>query len=197
MKQLLVLAAAALLATGCALSPQQIQIEPKPQVTPANFGQNSQVQVIAVDSRSQKAFGSRGGVYKDTALVMPANDVREAIEEAVRGGLQSLGYNAFNPGGDATTLEVRLEKLDYVPEEGSVVNRVNLDLVLQAEARRGDTTHTGTYKSSTQHDLPFTPNVERNQAMVNEILSRSIERLLNDREMLDFLAGDDSPLPSP
>mgnify|MGYP003109779048 CR=1 FL=1 len=196
MKQLLVLTTLALLATGCALSPQQIQVDPKPQVTPANIGQNSQVQVIGVDSRPQKAFGSRGGVYKDTALVMPANDVRAALEEAVRGGLQSLGYNAFNPGGDATTLEVRLEQLDYVPEEGSVVNRVNLTLTLQAEARRGDTTHTGTYKSSTQHELPFTPTAERNQAMVNDILSRSIERLLNDREMLDFLAGDDTPLPS-
>lgn len=193
MKQLLALAFVALLATGCALSPQRIEIDPNPQIQPANLGHNRPVQVIAVDSRGQKAFGSRGGVYKDTALVQPANDVREAIAKSVSQGLQSLGFNAFNPGADATTLEVRLEQLDYAPEEGSVVNRVNLDLTLMAEARRGNTTHTGTYKSSTEHKLPFTPSAARNQAMVNDILSRSIERLLNDQEMIDFLAGDDQP----
>ena len=193
MKQLLVLATAALLATGCALSPQQIEVAPKPEVEAANLGHNRSVEVIAVDSRGQKAFGSRGGVYKDTALVQPSNDVRAALADSVRKGLQSLGFNAFNPGPDATTLEVRLEKLDYIPEEGSVVNRVNLDLTLLAEARRGDTTHTGTYNSSVEHKLPFTPSAARNQEMVNQILSRSIERLLNDQEMIRFLAGDDAP----
>lgn len=193
MKQLLALAAVALLASGCALSPQRIEIEPSPQIQPANLGHNQPVQVIAVDSRGQKAFGSRGGVYKDTALVQPANDVRAAITTSVSQGLQSLGFNAFNPGADATTLEVRLEQLDYTPEEGSVVNRVNLSLTLMAEARRGDTTHTGVYKSHTEHKLPFTPSAARNQEMVNDILSRSIERLLNDQKMIDFLAGDDHP----
>ncbi len=146
-----------------------------------------------MDSRDRKEFGSRGGVYKDTSLVQPANDLRPAIAETVRQGLQTLGYNAFNPGGDATTLEVRLEKLEYIPEEGSVVNEVTLNLELVAEARRGETTHVGTYKSSVQHDLPFTPSAARNQEMVNDILSRSIERMLTDPEMQAFLAGNDNP----
>ena len=92
MKQLLVLATAALLATGCALSPQQIEVAPKPEVEAANLGHNRSVEVIAVDSRGQKAFGSRGGVYKDTALVQPSNDVRAALADSVRKGLQSLEY---------------------------------------------------------------------------------------------------------
>jgi uncharacterized lipoprotein len=66
-------------------------------------------------------------------------------------------------------------------------------LELVAEARRGDTTHVGTYKSSVEHDLPFTPSAARNQEMVNDILSRSIERMLNDPEMQAFLAGNDNP----
>lgn len=186
-------AALALSLTGCALSPQQIEMKPTAEVQPANRGNNQPVQVIAVDSRDSKAFGSRGGVYKDTSLVQPANDLRPAIAETVRQGLQTLGYNAFNPGDEATTLEVRLEKLEYIPEEGSVVNEVTLNLELVAEARRDDTTHVGTYKSSVEHDLPFTPSAARNQEMVNDILSRSIERMLNDPEMQAFLAGNDNP----
>ncbi len=123
----------------------------------------------------------------------PANDVKSAVEDAIRKGLQTQGFNAFNPGDDATRLEVRLEQLDYVPEEGSVVNEVTLTLTLLAEASRDDVLHTGTYKSSVVHDLPLTPSASRNQQMVNDILSGAINRLLKDPEMLAFLAGNDTP----
>lgn len=111
-------AALALSLTGCALSPQQIEVKPTAEVQPANRGNNQPVQVIAVDSRDRKEFGSRGGVYKDTSLVQPANDLRPAIAETVRQGLQTLGYNAFNPGDDATTLEVRLKNWSTSPKKG-------------------------------------------------------------------------------
>ncbi|MED5388457.1 MAG: YajG family lipoprotein [Pseudomonadota bacterium] len=188
----LVLALSAAFA-GCALSPQMIDVQPVADVEATNIGRNQPVQVLAVDSRDQEAFGTRGGVYKNTALVRPANDVKAAIEDAVRKGLQTQGFNAFNPSEDATRLEVRLEQLDYVPEEGSVINQVTLTLTLLAEASRGDVIHTGTYKSSVEHQLPLTPSASRNQAMINEILSGAINRLLKDPEMLAFLAGNDQP----
>lgn len=192
LRAVLVLALSATFA-GCALSPQMIDVKPVADVEATNVGQNQPVQVLAVDSRDQEAFGTRGGVYKNTALVRPANDVKSAIEDAIRKGLQTQDFNAFNPGEDATRLEVRLEQLDYVPEEGSVVNEVTLTLTLLAEASRGDVLHTGTYKSSVVHDLPLTPSANRNQQMVNDILSGAINRLLKDPEMLAFLAGNDTP----
>lgn len=179
--------------SACGLSPQVIEIHPSAQVEATNTGHNAPVAVFAVDSRSQTAFGTRGGVYKDTALVQPANDVKSAIEDAVKKGLQTQGFNAFNPGDDATSLEVRLEQLDYIPEAGAVVNEVNLHLVLSAQAKRGDVTHSGTYKSDTVHQFPVTPSAARNQAIINGILSSAIERLLRDPKMLAFLAGNDAP----
>ena len=178
---------------GCALSPQSIDVQPVADVEAANIGQNKPVLVYAVDSRDQLAFGTRGGVYKETSLVHPANDVKTAVEEAVRKGLQTQGFNAFNPGEDATRLEVRLEQLDYVPEEGSVVNSVTLTLTLEGVASRGEITHTGTYRSSVKHDLPLTPSAKRNGEMVNAILSGAITRMLNDPEMQAFLVGNDTP----
>ena len=92
----LILTATTLFA-GCALSPQMINVTPKADVEAANIGQNQPVQVIAVDSRDQSAFGTRGGVYKETALVQPANDVKAAIEDAVRKGLQTQGLTPSTP----------------------------------------------------------------------------------------------------
>lgn len=175
---------------GCALSPQSIDIQPVASVKSTNIGQNQPVQVLAVDSRDQLAFGTRGGVYKETSLVQPANDVKTAIEGAVRQGLQEQGFNAFNPSAEATRLEVRLEQLDYVPEQGSVVNTVTISLMLIGEASRPEASYTGTYKSSIKHDLPMTPSANRNQEMINDILSAAITRMLEDPKMQNFLLGN-------
>lgn len=186
-------AAAALLLAGCALSPQQVEIQPAPEVNSANLGHNQPVKVIAVDARAKQAFGSRGGVYASSATITPANNVGQAIAESVRQSLQAMGFNAYNPGDDATTLEVRLEKLDYSVEQDSVVNKVTLSLVMEAIGKRGDVTHTGTYKSSVSHSSPFTPSQAKNREMINGILSQAIQHMLSDPKMVAFLAGNDTP----
>lgn len=193
MRHTLIITAAALLLGGCALSPQQVQIQPDPQVQSNNLGHNQPVKVIAVDSRGEEAFGSRGGVYASTSTISPSNDVRQAIVDSVRKGLQQLGFNAYNPGDDATALEVRLEKLQYIPEKSSVVNEVTLNLVMTAEAKRHGVTHTGSYKTSVDHKSPFTPTQAQNQKMINDILSQAIQRMLEDPKMIAFLAGSDNP----
>lgn len=182
-----------LLLGGCALSPQQVLVHPKVRVPSSNQGHNLPVKVIAVDARGKQAFGSRGGVYSDTATIGPSNDVRQALADAVRQGLQSLGFNAYNPGDNATSLEVRLNKLDYVPSGNSVVHKVTVSLELDAIAKRGDTTHTATYKTSINHKSPFPPSQADNQKMINDILSQGIQDMLQDPKMVAFLAGNDHP----
>lgn len=59
-----------------------------------------------------------------------------------------LGYNVFNSGGDVIILEVCLEKLEYIFEEGLVVNEVILNLELVVEVWCGDIIYVGIYKSS-------------------------------------------------
>ena len=187
------MASLALLA-GCALSPQEIEMRPDPAVPAANVGHNAPVRVDVVDERADPAFGTRGGVYKDTALIHPANDVNAAIREIVRNGLQKQGFNAYNPPrGEATGLTVHIETLSYVPESGSVVNQVTTRAVLRAVAKRPEATHRATFRSKVTHDTPFTPDARRNEAMMNDVLERSLQRLLSDPQLLAFLSGTDDP----
>lgn len=190
---LIMLAAAAVLLAGCALSPQRVEIQPDIELASANLGHNQPVNVIAVDARDSKAFGTRGGVYADSATIMPANDVDQAIADAVRRGLQSLGFNAYNPGTGATTLEVRLEKLEYVPQPDALLSKVRLNLTLSAIAKRDNVTHTATYESSATRQFLFTPSQGTNQDLINGILGKTIQRMLNDPEMIRFLAGGSAP----
>lgn len=181
---------AALLA-GCALSPQKITIEPAAEIEDANIGANTPVQVSASDLRDSEAFGSRGGVYPETSLIRPENNLVESLRAEVARGLQSQGFNAYNPGEDATRLEVQIEEFSYIPEEGSVVKKVEVTAVLKAVAERGNTTHTGRYQSKVTHQQPITPSASRNAEILNDVLNRSLNRLLADEELLAFLAGED------
>lgn len=193
MKRLLALSSTLLLLTGCALSPQMIEVRPQPEVPSANVGNNAPVAVTVVDARQEEAFGTRGGVYKDTALIRPSNDLPGTVAEIVKSSLQKQGFNAYNPPADATNLEVRLETVEYVPESGTVVNRVVTRAVIEAVASREDVTHKGVFKSKVEHELPLTPTARQNREMVTGVLTRSLERMLSDPKLLAFLAGADDP----
>ncbi|MFN3712579.1 MAG: YajG family lipoprotein [Alcanivoracaceae bacterium] len=183
----------ALLATSlsaCALSPQMIDIVPKPEVVTRNAGNNEAVRVSTMDQRSSPAFGTRGGIYGDTSLIRAGNDMPGTITLAVRQGLQQQGFNAYNPGGQASDLEVRIVEFSYVPEEGSVVNRVEVKTELHAVARnqRGDEFR-GVYRAGNTYEQPLTPSASRNRMMLNEVLDRALRQLLADDKLLNFLSG--------
>ncbi len=181
------------LLAGCALSPQEVEVRPDPSVPAANVGHNAPVLVEVVDERTDEALGTRGGVYADTALIHPANDVNAEIRDIVRNGLQKQGFNAYNPGNQATRLRIRIKTLSYVPESGAVVNQVTTRAVLQAVAERPEATQDATFRSKVTHDMPFTPDARRNTAMMNDVLTRSLKRLLSDPQLLAFLSGTDDP----
>ena len=176
--------------SACALSPQMIEIDPRPDVTARNVGNNEGVAVSTRDQRPAPAFGTRGSVYADTSLIRPANDLNEAITQAVRRGLQQQGFNAYNPGTDAGRLEVQVAEFSYVPEQGSVVNRVEVKVELHGLAHnaRGDEFR-AVYRAGNVYEQPLTPSAKRNQMMLNEVLDRALRQLLADDKLLSFLNG--------
>ena len=189
-RTLLALLTAALL-SACGLSPQVVNLAPSPAVENSNVGENRAISVLARDARDKDEFGSRGGIYPETSLIRPGNDVPKAIYDAVTAGLQAQGFNAYNPTSEATNLEVRLTELSYTPGEGNLVNRVQVSASVEAVASRPQVEHTGRYQSSVTHDMPLTPSAARNEEMINDVLERTLARLLSDPKMLSFLAGND------
>lgn len=177
--------------SACALSPQVIDVIPKPEVTSRNIGNNAAVSISTNDQRARPEFGTRGGVYGDTSLLRADNDMSGAITLALRQGLQQQGFNAYNPTAGAAELEVRIIEFSYVPEEGSVVNRVDVQTELQALARndRGDEFR-GVYRAGNAYEQPLTPSAKRNKMMLNEVLNRALAKLLADDQLLNFLSGN-------
>lgn len=183
---------AAILVTlqACALSPQMVELKPVVDVTARNFGNNKAVILSGTDQRDSEAFGTRGGIYGKTSLIRPANDVTQTIISAAQKGLQSQGFNAYTPVEGATTIDIRLKELSYVPEKGSVVNSVEVKAIIEAAARNaaGDE-YIGTYRAGNVYEQPLTPSAERNEIMINEVLNRALKQMLVDPKLLNFAAA--------
>lgn len=176
--------------SGCALSPQVIELHPKPTFSAQNIGNNQAVQISAFDHRGQNEFGTRGGVYGKTSLIRPAGEIPPVLIGAVQKGLQAQGFNAYNPDANGIALEVALKQLSYVPEQGSVVNSVEVKALIEATARNaaGDE-YIGRYMTGNNYEQPLTPSAERNELMLNEVLERALAKLLADPKLLSFLSG--------
>jgi len=176
--------------SGCALSPQVIELSPRPAVTQQNVGNNAAVQIRAADQRGDDAFGTRGGIYGKTSLIRPAGEIGPVLLDATRKGLQAQGFNAYNPATDAVALDVNLKQLSYVPEAGSVVNSVEVKALIEATARNaaGDE-YIGRYMAGNNYEQPITPSAKRNQEMLNEVLERALAKMLSDPKLLTFLSS--------
>ncbi len=173
---------------GCGLSPQRVDITPSPQVEYSAYGANTPVSVIVRDERPNDELGSRGGTYPDTSLLLINNDLPKAVYEATTKGLHQQGFNVLNPDGHQRQLTVFIDELLYTPAEGTVVNGVTMQAFLRAEIRQqGDLIYSNRYRSKTEHSMPITPSTSKNADFINNELTRTLERLLKDQQLLEAL----------
>lgn len=177
-----------LLISGCALSPQLINIKPTPEIEYSAFGANTPVTVLVKDERPRDHLGSRGGTYPETSLLLINNDFPKEIYQAVTRGLHQQGFNVLNPAQDQRNLTVLVDELFYTPAEGTVVNGVKVEALLRAEVHQdNELIYSNRYRSETDHKMPVTPSSNKNAEFINDELTRTLERLINDKRLLQAL----------
>lgn len=183
----LVLALGAVLG-GCALSPQTVQVAPAPEVTPQDIGAGRGVALSVVDTRERDWFGRRGGIY-DTSYVQPSGDITLPVREAIGGALSQYGFRVQAAGEPADlSMMVDIGAIDYeatgTPAMTTVTTRADLGVVLRSP--RGEE-YSGRSKVSQSKDVALVPDARQNGELINQTLSRAIERMLQQPDVLRFL----------
>lgn len=182
----------ALVSISCAYSPQQINVNPVINASAENYGRGRPVHVIAEDMRSVKTIGSRGGVYKDTSTITVANDINDAIAGAAKARLAVQGFNTNSIDENTTSLKVILESLSYdIPKQTlqSPAKKVLLEAVLRVEVKSREEIFTGRYKSNSERPTVVTPTMSRNEEMINEVLSNTLNHMFSDPKLKAFLSN--------
>ncbi|MFO1435381.1 MAG: YajG family lipoprotein [Gammaproteobacteria bacterium] len=173
---------------GCALSPQTVAVEPSLAVDAGDIGHGRTVALNAIDSRTNKTLGTRGGVYSESSSISTATGVQAALRQAMADALTTLGFSVADAGTPADmTMTISLDDLSYLAKGDPVVDSVEVGAKVSSVVARGSETFKGTAGASKTRQVLTAPSQVDNEAYINEILAISLEKLLADKRFADFV----------
>ncbi len=174
------------LLTGCALSPQTIDIYPQAKVSGPAYGQGRQISVEVVDLRANKTLGSRGGIYDDTSTITINNDLSEAVKATATNALGQLGFNGKSSAKPAQ-MTISIEILSYQTRQKNLIYHVDLETELSVTTTINGSVHEGHYKTQGNHQFGQAPNANKNASIINAIFSKTIDRAFSDPNLARFM----------
>ena len=175
------------LISGCAVSPQSIVINPQVAASGPAYGQGRALVINVDDRRSSGVLGSRGGVYETSSLITISNDINGALLLAAQSAAAQLGFDGTSSAKPAT-LTLSLDELIYDTQTQNLINTVTIIAKITLTTTIGSSTHTGHYQTERSHKLPQLPDAQKNQDIISEALSTSLERGFSDISLANFLA---------
>lgn len=174
------------LLSGCALSPQAVDIYPQVQVTGPAYGQGRQISVEVNDQRAIQALGSRGGVYGNTSTITINNNLAAAVQTAAQNALQQLGFNG-NSSAKPAQMVISIETLTYDTTQNKLIYNVALEAVLKVTTTVDGSIHEGSYTTLGKHQFGQAPDAAKNASIINKLLSDTIDRAFSDPNLARFM----------
>ncbi|MCH8550660.1 MAG: YajG family lipoprotein [Natronospirillum sp.] len=175
------------LLAACAISPQQVAIDPASDETfPSADRSGIVVNLSVTDTRSESAFGTLGGTYDESATLTASNDIAADLRALLRGKLEDAGYTVSESGADFT-MAVQLSELRYARESGTMSSEVQVvaELALRISDSRGNLERS--YRSASNQTRVTRPSAEDNKMFLEEALNSSVDRLIRDNRVHTFL----------
>jgi len=171
--------------SGCALSPQTVTITPDIKVA---SGSNVQLQkgiaIVVNDVRQNKVLGTRGGIYKDTSSITADAQMVQSVQNSLTNAFRVLGYNVVT-GNNPVSLTVDITDLTYAASGDPTIRSVETSAAIKATCRNGSYVMTNDYRITDKKDVLKAPSDSDNVKIVNATLSTTLQRLFNDRGLLD------------
>jgi len=200
----LTLVLASFLGTSCGFAPQSVTLRPKVELAATTLGQSRTVGVTVVDERARSIVGYRATAAPQYGglggAITTAGDPSSAVQAALADGLRRHGFNPLTgptqiTQGTQTTLEgrdlrVEIRGLDYNANQVPFAYQVRVEATLKGicvvgSARPYERTYRGEYE---ENIFMVMPTDSANEEYLNLVLSRAIQRLLEDTELIQCLA---------
>ncbi|SHM41408.1 YajG family lipoprotein [Vreelandella subglaciescola] len=182
---------ASLLLAGCA-SPQYLSVTPERSAPVAQFGNGQKVAVFAQDGRDSDVIGHRSGGGMSTSQITVSSHVLiPQLQREAERAVSDMGFTPVNEEAEGRpTLVLELSRLNYAQADAAQpgLDEARLEGVLRAIATQGGTTYTGTYTSRRTQSYALKPSAGDNTEMLNQLLSKALDRAFNDGELGALLA---------
>lgn len=185
---ILTVALLSLAAAACARSPQIVVLSPPLSGPPGKIAMPRTVELSVRDDRSSKVIGSRGGLYAETSTITTEDDVSPGLNALLARKLEQQGYTVVAPGsGGEVKLGVELEKLTY-EMGGTVLTEIKVSSAVGVTCSRGGETLTSRYETRHREEFATAPDARKNSELINMVLGRTLDEMLGDKELRDFMS---------
>ena len=175
--------------TGCALSPQIIEIDPVIKVDSA-AAKPYRLSLDVVDTRGTDIIGKRGGVYEETSDITTSGNMTQNIYHNVSKALQNLGYQVAGKGESSDAeLVIKVTNISYAMYTEKLLNKVEIKAAVEIVARKNYKEFTGGFNATRKKDFVKIPGIEQNEEIVNETLALVLQNMLGDEDLNRFLGG--------
>jgi uncharacterized lipoprotein YajG len=179
---------------GCAATSEYITPNPAVQQNVNSVGHGKRVAVNVVDERTEQDVGLRASDYGVVRILLASNSM-DAINDAASTALAARGFKPVNYDDyphEATTLIITLTRLsdEVIPPVfgNAAAGSTLLNSTMQVRVVRAGSTYQQSYRADLNVNLPFADSKERDQKIVSQVLSKNINRIFFDRNLMAFLA---------
>ena len=182
---------ALLVSGGCAFKPQKANIAPTVSVMASSEGNGVAVAVRVSDERPSKTLGRRGTAYGAAAEITAAQDIAVVVQKEIIDGLKKKGFTTVDGNGTSNTkLSVEVRLLEYSTSVGFWTGGVNIKGALKAVAGKNGKVYEKMYRTDKEERVVVVPTAETNEEWINDALSEVLRQLLDDKELMMFLANE-------
>ena len=189
MINLIVLVALVVLAPACAFTPQAVVLKPEIQPALASNFQGRTVYLTVVDERPRQTLGTRS-VRGLGAELTVAGDLTNVVRTAVANGLRRQGFViTSHRDADGHELRVEIRNIDYNVTQGFWAGTLRVECGLKAICIVGSARpYERLYRGEDMEKVQFVQGNQANEKYVNSAISKAINSLLRDSELINCLA---------
>lgn len=181
------LAALLLLNTGCALSPQIINLDDSSPLesSSAQIGRSALVRVRDLRQETEQ-LGYRGGSQPKMAPLLARPSLQQALQTKMQNSLQQLGFGGSSPF-EPLKVDLVIEQFDYQCNQGVWVNQCQLAITLKLsiDSDSGSTAQPFTLKE--QRSVVTAPRVGYNEDWINQSIDKLWLHMMSQPQVIQAL----------
>lgn len=177
--------------SGCALSPQVIEVNPDIRLSDTPAVTNPvKLKLDVIDARSSPVIGQRGGVYKDTSDISTSENMTGNLQRQISAALKRLGYEVTGKGESSdANLTVTISNMKYTASSEKLLNKIEIKVAIHAVISKNGKEFTGDYSATRKKDYVKLPGIDENEKIINEALATVLQSMLQDKDLISFLQG--------
>ncbi|MGK0249777.1 MAG: putative lipoprotein [Oleispira sp.] len=180
------LTATMLLTTGCALSPQIINLQTNSplKTNSTQVGRSALVRVRDLRDETEQ-LGSRGGSQPESAPLLSKPNLKKALQEKMQNSLQQLGFG--DSAVEPLKVDLAIEQFDYQCNQGIWVNECKLSMSMRLSIDNVMLKFSQPFTLNETRSVIAAPRSGYNQTWINQSIDKFWQHMMNQQKVKDSL----------